>query len=321
MTDLSLEDVKSLRDNLHREIGRIIEGQEAALEYLVTALIAGGHVLLEGVPGVAKTLMARSLAAALAISFSRIQFTPDLMPADILGVSIFDVQKSAFRFRPGPLFGDIILADEINRAPAKTQAALLEAMQEQNVTIDGETHRLSTMFMVVATQNPLEYEGTYPLPEAQLDRFLMKIMVDYPAEEAEKAMLLKMHHLQDQAQQPTQAIQPVANQEAILAVRRRMHQVETDQTVLDYMVAIVRQSRTFPSLMLGASPRAGVMLLHAAKALSVLRGKTYVTPDEVREMVFPVLRHRIQLTPEAELEGLTPDTCLETLLQQVTVPR
>jgi MoxR-like ATPase len=266
-------------------------------------------------------LLVRSLSASLAIKFSRIQFTPDLMPADIVGVNIFDAHAAAFRFRPGPLFADMVLADEINRAPAKTQAALLEAMQEKQVSLDGDTHPLSPVFMVVATQNPVEYEGTYPLPEAQLDRFLMKIVLDYPGEAAEKAMLRKMHQLREHALHPTAVMQAVADASALQRLRQAAHQVEVDQAVLDYIVGIVRQSRQFPSLSLGASPRAGVMLLQAAKALATLAGKTYVTPDDVRELAWPVLRHRIRLTPEAEIEGLTPDICLDALLKQVAVPR
>ncbi len=321
MSDASLAEALALADSIGSEISRVVEGQEEVIRHLLTALIAGGHVLLEGVPGIAKTLIVRSVSATLAVSFSRIQFTPDLMPADILGVNVFDVNTAEFRFRPGPLFADIVLADEINRAPAKTQAALLEAMQEKRVSIDGETHTLSELFVVVATQNSIEYEGTYPLPEAQLDRFLMKILVDYPSEEAEKSMLLKMHQLGEHALNPARAIQAVANHEAILLMRKCAHQAEVDQTILDYIIGIIRQSRALPSLSLGASPRAGVMLLQAAKALATLRGKTYVTPDEIRDLVYPVLRHRIQLTPEAEIEGLTPDACLATLLQHVAIPR
>jgi len=311
----------SLTDKIYRELCRVIEGQEQPLQHLLTALVAGGHVLLEGVPGVAKTLIVRSLAAALAVSFGRIQFTPDLMPADILGVNVFDGKTSEFRFRPGPLFADVVLADEINRAPAKTQAALLEAMQEQQISSDGETHPLSPIFTVVATQNPIEYEGTYPLPEAQLDRFLMKILVEYPSAAAEKAMLLKMHQLGEHARHPAQVIQAVANSDDLLRLRHTAHQVEVDQAVLTYIVDLIRQSRALPSLSLGASPRASVMLLQAAKALATLHSRTYVTPDDVRELVFPVLRHRIHLTPEAEIEGLTPDACLESLLKHVAIPR
>jgi MoxR-like ATPase len=321
MTDTVDVDATSLTDAIQRAISRVIEGQEHAMRHLLTALVAGGHVLLEGVPGVAKTLLVRSLSASLAVKFSRIQFTPDLMPADIVGVNIFDAHAAAFRFRPGPLFADMVLADEINRAPAKTQAALLEAMQERQVSLDGDTHPLSPVFMVVATQNPVEYEGTYPLPEAQLDRFLMKIVLDYPGEDAEKAMLRKMHQLGEHALHPTAVMQAVADATALQRLRQAAHQVEVDQAVLDYIVGIVRQSRQFPSLSLGASPRAGVMLLQAAKALTTLAGKTYVTPDDVRELAWPVLRHRIRLTPEAEIEGLTPDICIDALLKQVAVPR
>jgi MoxR-like ATPase len=320
MTD-TVDAAAPLTDAIQRALSRVIEGQEHAMRHLLTALVAGGHVLLEGVPGVAKTLLVRSLSASLAVKFSRIQFTPDLMPADIVGVNIFDAHAATFRFRPGPLFADMVLADEINRAPAKTQAALLEAMQESQVSLDGETHALSPVFMVVATQNPIEYEGTYPLPEAQLDRFLMKIVLDYPSETAEKAMLRKMHQLGEHALRPTAVMQAVADATALQRLRQAAHQVEVDQAVLDYMVGIVRQSRQFPSLSLGASPRAGVMLLQAAKALATLSGKTYVTPDDVRELAWPVLRHRIRLTPEAEIEGLTPDICIDALLKQVAVPR
>jgi MoxR-like ATPase len=320
MTD-TVDAAAPLTDAIQRALSRVIEGQEHAMRHLLTALVAGGHVLLEGVPGVAKTLLVRSLSASLAVKFSRIQFTPDLMPADIVGVNIFDAHAATFRFRPGPLFADMVLADEINRAPAKTQAALLEAMQESQVSLDGETHALSPVFMVVATQNPIEYEGTYPLPEAQLDRFLMKIVLDYPSETAEKAMLRKMHQLGEHALRPTAVMQAVADATALQRLRQAAHQVEVDQAVLDYMVGIVRQSRQFPSLSLGASPRAGVMLLQAAKALATLVGKTYVTPDDVRELAWPVLRHRIRLTPEAEIEGLTPDICIDALLKQVAVPR
>jgi MoxR-like ATPase len=321
MSNTARATAPSLTDKIHHEVSRVIEGQEHIVQHVLTALVAGGHALLEGVPGVAKTLMVRSVSAALAVSFSRIQFTPDLMPADILGVNVFDMKTSDFRFRPGPLFADMVLADEINRAPAKTQAALLEAMQERQISTDGETRPLSPLFTVIATQNPVEYEGTYPLPEAQLDRFLMKILVEYPSAEAEKTMLLKMHRLGEHALNPSQVVQAVANAEELLHLRQTAHGVEVDQTVVEYIVSIIRQSRTLPSLSLGASPRAGVMLLQVAKAFATLHGRTYVTPDDIRELVFPVLRHRLRLTPEAEIEGLTPDTCLASLLQHVAVPR
>ena len=306
---------------IQTELQRVIHGQAAAIQNLLVALTAGGHVLLEGVPGLAKTLLARSLAAALRLTFSRIQFTPDLMPSDITGVNVFDNAKGEFHFRAGPLFADIVLADEINRAPAKTQAALLEAMQEYQVTIDGQSRLLSPHFMVVATQNPIEYEGTYPLPEAQLDRFLLKVIIDYPGEEEERAMLKTIHALGERAARPHSVIQPVVGPEQIKELRSQTHAIRVDDSVSEYVLRLVRQSRSLASLTLGGSPRAAIMLLQAAKALALLRGKGYVTPDEVQIMAFPVLRHRIRLTPEAEIEGLTPDSCLQSLLAQVDIPR
>jgi MoxR-like ATPase len=307
--------------DLKKNLALVIEGQETVINDLIVTIVAGGHALIEGVPGVAKTLMARSLAAAITATFSRIQFTPDLMPADITGVNIFEPKAAEFRFRPGPLFADIVLADEINRAPAKTQAALLEAMQESQVTIDGTSHRLSAILTVLATQNPIEYEGTYPLPEAQLDRFMMKIVVDYPALEAERAMIGRMHKLGERVQHPESTVGPVLNPEKLLEVRASSNRVEVDDSIVHYIVDIVRNSRTVPSLSLGASPRAGVMLLRAAKARALVRGNSYVTPDDVRYVVLPVLRHRVRLTPEAEIEGLTPDACLDSLTKRVAVPR
>ena len=303
------------------ELERVIHGQPAAIQSLLVALTAGGHVLLEGVPGVAKTLLARSLAAALQCSFARIQFTPDLMPSDITGVNVFNVATGNFSFRPGPLFADIVLADEINRAPAKTQAALLEAMQEYQVSIDGETRPLPPAFTVVATQNPIEFEGTYPLPEAQLDRFLLKIVIDYPREEDERAMLKTMQSLGQQSAKPHNVIQPVAGLKQLGQMRAEMHAVRVDDAVLEYALRIIRQSRSLPSLTLGGSPRATLMLLQAAKALALLRGRDYVTPDEIQVMAPPVLRHRVRLTPEAEIEGLSADACIQSLLSQVEIPR
>jgi MoxR-like ATPase len=319
-TEISSE-VLDIGRAVQAELQRVIYGQAAAIQSLLVAMTAGGHVLIEGVPGLAKTLLARSLAAALRCSFSRIQFTPDLMPSDITGVNVFDSVKGEFHFRPGPLFADIVLADEINRAPAKTQAALLEAMQEYQVSIDGQSRQLSRSFVVVATQNPIEYEGTYPLPEAQLDRFLLKLIIDYPSEEDERAMLKAIHALGERAAQPHSVIQPVVGAEQIKELRARTHAIRVDDTVSEYALRLVRQSRSLPSLTLGGSPRAAIMLLQAAKALALLRGKDYVTPDEIQIMVLPVLRHRIRLTPEAEIEGLTPDNCIQSLLAQVDIPR
>ena len=314
-------DVLNIGRAVQAELQRVIYGQAVAIHSLLVAVAAGGHVLIEGVPGVAKTLLARSLAAALRCRFSRIQFTPDLMPSDITGVNVFDSKTNEFRFRSGPLFADIVLADEINRAPAKTQAALLEAMQDYQVSIDGQSHQLSNWFTVVATENPIEYEGTYPLPEAQLDRFLMKVVVDYPAEEEERAMLKSAQTLGEKSAQPHSVIQPVIGAEEIARLRAATHAVRVDETVLEYALKLIRQSRSFSSLTLGASPRAAIMLLQAAKALAVLRGHDYVTPDEIQLIALPVLRHRVRLTPEAEIEGLTPDGCLQSLIAQVEIPR
>ena len=307
--------------DLKKALACVIEGQEGVIDSLLVGLVAGGHVLIEGVPGVAKTLLARSLAAALSATFSRIQFTPDLMPADITGVNVFEPKTADFRFRPGPLFADIVLADEINRAPAKTQAALLESMQEGQVTIDGVTHPLSGILTVLATQNPIEYEGTYPLPEAQLDRFMMKIVVDYPALEAERLMIGRMHRLGENALHPEKVVEPVLSPDRLLRIRTACHQIDVDESIINYIVEIVRTSRSLSSLSLGASPRAGVMLLRAAKASALLHGKAYVTPDDVRDVVLPVLRHRMRLTAEAEIEGLTADGCLDSLLKRASVPR
>jgi MoxR-like ATPase len=319
--DLPGADVQALLSKLKDNLAGLIQGQEQVIDNLITVVVAGGHALLEGVPGVAKTLLARSFAASVKARFSRIQFTPDLMPADITGINVFDPKSAEFHFRPGPLFADIVVADEINRAPAKTQAALLEAMQEGQITIDGITHPLPSILTVLATQNPIEYEGTYPLPEAQLDRFMMKIVIDYPTLEAERLVIAHMHRLGERIQHPESAVEPVLDPEILLQIRSAANRVEVDESVVNYIVDIVRNTRNTSNLGLGASPRAGVMLLRAAKARALVHGKSYVTPDEVRDVLFPVLRHRIRLTPEAEIEGLTPDTCLDALTKRVAVPR
>lgn len=306
---------------MQRQLEGVVFGQQGTIQSLLVALISGGHVLLEGVPGLAKTLLVRTLGRALNCQFARIQFTPDLMPADITGISVFEQTRGEFVFRRGPLFADLVLADEINRTPAKTQAALLEAMQEGQVSVDGVSHPLSPVFTVVATQNPIESEGTYPLPEAQLDRFLLKVTLDYPSQSEERAMLTAMNRLGAAAQRPEEQVQPVATPEDLLSFRRLSHSISVDETVLDYVLALARNSRELPQVELGCSPRSTVMLLQASKALAVLRGREFVSPDEVQAMLLPVMRHRIMLTPEAEIEGLSCDDCLQTLLSKTTVPR
>jgi MoxR-like ATPase len=243
------------------------------------------------------------------------------MPADVTGVSIYVAAKGQFEFQPGPIFTDVLLADEINRAPAKTQAALLEGMQENQVSIDNTTHRLPEYFMVIATQNPIEYEGVYPLPEAQLDRFLMKVLVQYPEHDAERAMLLNMHRLGESIRNPATTLQPLLSKSELASLRRGVFDVEMDESVVDFVLNIIRESRELSLLSFGASPRAGVMLMQAAKASAVLMGKDFVSPEDVVALAAPVLRHRIQLTPEAQIEGMTPDSCIEALMRQVKVPR
>jgi MoxR-like ATPase len=297
----------------------VVLGQEAATREAVVALIAGGHVLLEGVPGTAKTLLVRTLARALGVRFTRIQFTPDLMPADITGVSVL-TGSHEFVFRPGPLFSDLILADEINRAPAKTQAALLEAMQERTVTADGTSHPLSSHFTVFATQNPIEFEGTYPLPEAELDRFLLKVTFDYPSAEVETAILQRYMEGFEADAPATYGVSAVASAAALEAVRGQARQVRVEPRLLEYITLIVRGTRSHPSVTLGASPRASVALLKAARAYAVLENRDFVVPDDIKAMARSVLRHRITVAPELELEGVTPDATLSAILERVAAP-
>ena len=307
--------VHDLRD----EVAKIVVGQEGTLSGLVAALLVRGHVLLEGVPGVAKTLLAKTVAAALALEFRRVQFTPDLMPSDVIGQTIYEQRTGEFRFREGPLFTNLLLADEINRTPPKTQAALLEAMEERQVSVDGQSRPLPTPFLVVATQNPIEYEGTYPLPEAQLDRFLFKLVVGYPSAEQEVAVLAR----HDEGLDPHQlsSVRRVAGAADLEAARLEVDALRVDPIVQAYIVALARATRDSPSLRLGVSPRGATMLLHAAKAWAWLSGRAFVTPDEVKAMAKPTLRHRIQIRPEVELEGVTADAVLDGILATVPVPR
>ena len=306
---------------LRRELEKVVIGQDSLLDHTAVALLAGGHVLLEGPPGTAKTLLVRALSLAVRGRFGRIQFTPDLMPADITGVSVYRENRSEFVFQPGPVFCDLLLADEINRAPAKTQSALLEAMQENQVSADGRVHPLSGVFTAFATQNPVEYEGTYPLPEAQLDRFMFKLVIDYPPEEFEQQMLQRHQEGFDPVHPETSGIGAAATVERLEAARRAVRRVRVEADVLRYITSVVRATRGFHALMLGASPRAAVMLLAASRAMAVLRGRDYATPDDVRDLAAPTLRHRVVLNPESEIEGVTADQCIEQVLQRVEVPR
>lgn len=305
---------------IRTEVGKAVIGQDAAVTGLVIGLLAGGHVLLEGVPGVAKTLLVRALSASLQLETKRVQFTPDLMPADLTGSLVFDSGK--FEFRPGPVFTNLLLADEINRTPPKTQSALLEAMEERQVTVDGNTRQLPSPFMVIATQNPIEYEGTYPLPEAQLDRFLLKIVLPLP-ERAAEVEILHRHAsgFNPRELQETAGILPVIEPGDLAAARAAIGHVQVAPEVLGYVVDIVRATRLQPSVRLGVSPRGATALLHAARAWAWLIGRSYVTPDDVQALVQPTLRHRIALHSEAELEGVTTERVLDSVLAMVPVPR
>jgi MoxR-like ATPase len=304
---------------LRTEIGKAVVGQDAVVSGLVIALLCRGHVLLEGVPGVAKTLLVRTLAAALQLDFKRVQFTPDLMPGDVTGSLVYDARTAEFEFRTGPVFTNLLLADEINRTPPKTQAALLEAMEERQVSVEGEPRLLPDPFIVAATQNPIEYEGTYQLPEAQLDRFLLKLSVQLPTREQEVAILNR--HANGFDPRDLSTVKPVAGAEQLALGREAVRQVLVGDEVLGYIVDIATATRNSPSLHLGVSPRGATALLGTARSWAWLSGRNYVTPDDVKAMARPTLRHRVQLRPEAELEGASPDGVLEGILAAVPVPR
>ena len=319
-TRIDLTSLTTAVDAIRAEVGNVIIGQQQTVDLLLTALLADGHVLIEGVPGVAKTLTAKLLAKTMSVGFSRIQFTPDLMPSDVLGTSVFVPKTGDFTFRQGPIFSNLVLIDEINRAPAKTQSALFEVMEERQVTNDGTTYPLANPFMVLATQNPIEQEGTYRLPEAQLDRFLFKIVIRYPSA-AEEVDILRGHHNRRNLADALEAVNAVLTAEQLSTLRAQVHQVHVEDKLFDYIAQIVQATRANKSLYLGASPRASVALLNSAKALATLRGRDFITPEDVQELAAPVLRHRVLLTPEREMEGSTADDVVAQLVQKIEVPR
>jgi len=306
---------------LSQTLSKIIVGQSTLVEQLLVALLSGGHVILEGVPGTGKTLLVKVLAQLIQADFRRVQLTPDILPSDILGTNIFDLNSHTFTLKKGPVFTEVLLADEINRTPPKTQAALLEAMEESQVTLDGETIPLPELFWTIATQNSLEFEGTYPLPEAQLDRFLFKLLVDYPPKDAEKQMLLNVQGGFRAKRLDIARLKPIATVQHILSARQEVRQVEVTENTLDYLLELVARSRQHPDLALGASPRAAVAWLQASKAQAWLSDRDYVTPDDVKAIAPPLLRHRLILKPESLLDGLQMEAIIATLLQKVSVPR
>jgi MoxR-like ATPase len=309
-------------ERIRAEVAKVVVGQEAVVERLLVAALTRGHVLLEGVPGTAKTLITKALAICLRGEFKRVQFTPDLMPSDVIGTTVFDLQSGSFHLRKGPVFTNFLLADEVNRTPPKTQAALLEAMEERQVTIDGTTHVLQDPFVVFATQNPIEYEGTYPLPEAQLDRFLLKVRIDYPSEQEEVRLLGNYHRGFDPHRLDLAGVQPVVEgPDDLAAWQASVQGIVVSDDVLAYIARIVRQTRQLPNAMLGGSPRASIALLLGSKTLAALRGRAYVIPDDIKDLAHDALRHRIILRPEAEIEGITTDAIVDEVLDKVPVPR
>ncbi|GAB6165021.1 hypothetical protein JCM19992_10210 [Thermostilla marina] len=307
-------------EQLTTQIRRLFVGQDELVVGTLTALFSGGHVLIESVPGLGKTLFVRTLGRVLGCRFARIQFTADLMPSDITGAPVFNMKTQEFEFRPGPVFTNILLADEINRSPAKTHAALLEVMQEYCVTVEGRTHRLDRPFVVLATQNPIESEGTYSLPEAQLDRFMLKLAIEYP-DEAEEARILMMHGVREELDKRLESLEVVTSPEEIVSLTEAIGEVFVDAKLVDYINTLVRKTRNWPTIYMGASPRAGLALLQGAKTLAAFRGRSFVVPDDVVDLALPALRHRVILTPEAEVEGYSTDEVLNRLIQSVEVPR
>ncbi|AEH01765.1 MoxR family ATPase [Lacinutrix sp. 5H-3-7-4] len=316
---IPLEDLKNAANDIKAELGKVIVGQQEFIELLIVSLFADGHVLIEGVPGIAKTVTAKLFAKVLKTDFSRIQFTPDLMPSDVLGTSVLNMKTSEFEFHQGPIFSNIVLIDEINRAPAKTQAALFETMEERQATIDGTTYPFKSPFMVLATQNPIEQEGTYALPEAQLDRFIFKIKVDYPNLEDE-IKIIQTHH-ERKGEKPQTLIEPILNANDIATYKKQIQSIVVEEKIIKYIAQLVSKTRNHPHLYLGGSPRASIAILNTAKTFAAINGRDFVTPEDVKKTLKPILNHRIILTPEREMEGMTTENVVDMIVQSVEVPR
>ncbi|QRM87747.1 AAA domain-containing protein [Lacinutrix sp. WUR7] len=316
---IPLEELKQTVENIKQELSKVIVGQANFIELLIVALLADGHVLIEGVPGIAKTITAKLFSKVLKTDFSRIQFTPDLMPSDVLGTSILNMKTSEFEFKKGPIFSNIVLIDEINRAPAKTQAALFESMEERQATVDGTTYTFESPFMVLATQNPIDQEGTYALPEAQLDRFIFKIKVEYPTLE-EEIQIIETHH-ERKGEQPETRIQTILDAKKLSEFKSKTQAIVVEGKIIKYIAEVVAKTRNHPHLYLGGSPRASIAILNTAKAFAAIQGRDFVIPEDVKKAVTPVLNHRIILTPEREMEGMTTEQVIEMIVQSVEIPR
>jgi len=316
-----VQEIRSIADRMRGEIRKAVVGQDEVIDLMLTSLLVGGHILLEGVPGTAKTLITRAFAASLALQFGRIQFTPDLMPGDVLGTNLFNFQTNSFILTPGPIFTQLLLADEINRTPPKTQAALLQAMNERIITIDGKDYELGEDFMVVATQNPIEQQGTYPLPEAQLDRFLFKLHIDHPSRDEELEIVRRHGHRSAMPRLEDFGLRPVADSAMLAAMREAVMHIRLSEPLIDYIVDVIRATREHSSLEVGASTRAANMLASAVRAYAVLQGRDFVIPDDIKFLALPVLRHRLTMSPSAEIEGLTTDRIMREVLDQTPVPR
>jgi MoxR-like ATPase len=317
---LDIQQINDTIDRIKSEIGQVVVGQEKAIELLLTAILANGHILLEGVPGVAKTLTAKLIAKTIDVGFSRIQFTPDLMPSDVMGTNVFNPKTTEFEFRQGPIFSNIILIDEINRAPAKTQSALFEVMEERTITIDGHAYQLDAPFMVIATQNPVEHEGTYQLPEAQLDRFTFKLMIEYPSAEQE-VEILNRHQLNFNLHQMISQVNKVIDAPRLNELRKLVSNITIEHKLLEFITLIVQKTRTHGGLILGASPRASIAILNTSKALAALRGRDFVIPEDIIEVALPALRHRISLSAEKEMDGTSTDDIVYSIIKSTEIPR